>query len=173
MMTVKAANYAKVLFSLNLDEACVRTSLWTIIYSQELLAALENPIISKKNKEAVIDRIFDKEICAFLKVLCANKSIGLASSILESYEEMILNKNNKLEAKLSYVTEPDNEEIEQIKTMLCNKYGKAGVKLELEEDETVKFELLRMYFKLTSKTWMKVDDFTENLKDEIDAILHR
>lgn len=44
--------------------------------------------------------------------------------------------------------------------------------LELEEDETVKFELLRMYFKLTSKTWMKVDDFTEKLKDEIDAILH-
>ena len=45
--------------------------------------------------------------------------------------------------------------------------------LELEEDETVKFELSRMYFKLTSKTWMKVDDFTENLKDEIDTILQR
>ena len=137
MMTVKAANYAKVLFSLDLDVACVRTSLWTIMYNQELLSALENPSISKKNKEAVIDRIFDKEICAFLKVLCANKSIGLASSIMESYEEMVLKKSNKLEAKLSYVTEPDNEEIEQIKAMLCNKYGKAGVKLELEEDASL------------------------------------
>lgn len=44
--------------------------------------------------------------------------------------------------------------------------------IELEEDEVIKTELLRMYFKLTSKTWNKIDDFTENLKHEIDSILH-
>jgi hypothetical protein len=43
--------------------------------------------------------------------------------------------------------------------------------LELEEDGETKNELLIMYFKLT-KTWINVDDFTENLKDEIDSILH-
>jgi len=45
--------------------------------------------------------------------------------------------------------------------------------IELEEDGETKTELLRIYFKLTSKTWSKVDDFTENLKYEIDAILQR
>ena len=44
--------------------------------------------------------------------------------------------------------------------------------LEIEENEDVKVELLRMYFKLTSKTWNRLDNFTENLKDEIDSILH-
>ncbi len=43
--------------------------------------------------------------------------------------------------------------------------------IELEEDGEVKLDLLRMYFKLTSKTWSRVDDFTESLKDEIDSII--
>jgi|GEM_PF-2733030 len=43
--------------------------------------------------------------------------------------------------------------------------------IELEGDREVKLDLLRMYFKLTSKTWSRVDDFTESLKDEIDSII--
>lgn len=42
--------------------------------------------------------------------------------------------------------------------------------LELEDDEKIKGELYFMYFKL-SKLWSKIDDFTENLKEEIDFIL--
>lgn len=41
--------------------------------------------------------------------------------------------------------------------------------IDKELNEDVKAELLRTYFKLT-KTWRKVDDYTEALKHELDMI---
>ncbi len=42
-------------------------------------------------------------------------------------------------------------------------------KIEEEKDKNVQAELSFLYFKLTRKLWPKIDDFTEQLKDEIDS----
>ncbi len=134
MMTSKAANYAKVLFSLGLKEESVFQSKQILSENRELVSALENPIISKKEKEGVIDNIFNNEIRNFLKVLCSNQCIGIFDKIYEAYEAIVLDRKNILQAKLSYVARPDDTELEQIKEMICNKYKKTGVILTLEED---------------------------------------
>jgi len=42
-------------------------------------------------------------------------------------------------------------------------------KIEIaKEDE--QFDLLQKYFKLTSKTWVKLDDAIDSLKNELDSI---
>lgn len=137
MITWQAANYAKVLFSLGLNEDEVKESSEILLNNRELLQVLDNPVIKDKEKEAVIDKIFTKEIGDFLKVLSTNKSIGLIDNIYEEYESLILDSKNIAKAKLSYVTRPDETELVQIKDMICNKYDKAGVNLELEEDASL------------------------------------
>ncbi len=41
--------------------------------------------------------------------------------------------------------------------------------IELETDGKNKAELCLLYFKLTAKTWVKLDDFSEELRDELDS----
>ncbi|WMJ87278.1 ATP synthase F1 subunit delta [Anaerocolumna sp. MB42-C2] len=137
MMTSKAANYAKVLFSLGLKEETVQQTKQIFSESYELIDALDNPIIKEKDKEAVIERIFEKDIRGFLKVLCSNQCISILDKIFEAYETLVLDSKNIIAAKLSYVTRPNEAELEQIKDMLCDKYRKTGVILDLEEDTSL------------------------------------
>lgn len=66
---------------------------------------------------------------------------------------------------------PRNLHLEQI-NRFHDAIDNIDKQIKLEEDEKIKGELSFMYFKLTSKLWGKLDDFTENLKDEIDDILN-
>ena len=137
MMTTQASNYAKVLFSLGLKEDTIQQTKQIFLRNRELIDALNNPIIKKQDKEAVIDHIFDTEIRSFLKVLCSNQCIGIIGKIFEAYETLVLGSQDIITAKLSYVTRPDETELEQIKDMLCRKYKKTGVILDLEEDTSL------------------------------------
>lgn len=137
MITGRALNYAKVLYSFGLNPSSVDKAKRLLLNCNELMEVLENPAVKKKEKENVIDALFDKEITNFVKVLCENKVIGIFSEIINAYEELLLEHKNELKAKLTYAVKPDDEQIEQIKSMLCNKYNKSGISLELEEDASL------------------------------------
>lgn len=134
MITAQAANYAKVLFSLGLQEECIENTREILLESRELVEALKNPNIKKKEKESVINRIFNKEISGFLKVLSLHQQIGIVSMIFQAYDALALENKSLLKAELFYVTQPDAEEINQIEDMLCRKYKKTRVIMKLEED---------------------------------------
>ncbi len=137
MITLKAANYAKALFLLGPKEESIQKSKQILSENSELVKVLDNPVIKKREKEAVIDDIFENDIRSFLKVLCARQYIRGFGRILEAYETIMLDSKNMIKAKLSYVTRPDEGELERIKDMICNKYKKTGVILELEEDTSL------------------------------------
>lgn len=137
MISQRAANYAKVLYSLNISEESIVHTKELLTKQTELLDTLENPVIKDKEKNSVIDQLFHKEIAVFLKVLCENKAIGIFHDIFEAYEEIVLDSKNMLKAKLAYAEKPDDAAIEQIKRMLCDKYKKTDVILEQEQDATL------------------------------------
>lgn len=137
MITWQAINYAKVLFSLGIAEDTIENAKDILLSNRELRNALENPTIKMKEKEAVINKVFDKEICSYLKILCKNHSTSMIGSIFEAYDTIVLNSKNVIKARLSFVTRPDDAELEQIKVMVCNKYKKAGVCIELIEDNSL------------------------------------
>lgn len=134
MITQQALNYAKLLYSLGLKEESVDQTKKLLLSCDELMDVLENPVIKKKEKESVIDALFENEIASFLKVLCENQVVGIFPEIVNAYEGLVLEHKNLLKAKLIYAVKPEDEQLEQIKSMLCNKYKKAGVFLVLEED---------------------------------------
>jgi len=137
MITQRALNYAKILYSLKLKDENVDQTKKLLMNCSELMDVFENPVVKKKEKASVIDELFDKEIASFLKVLCENNVIGLFSEIMDAYEDLKLEHKNMIKAKLTYAIKPDDEHVEEIKSMLCNKYMKSGVFLELEEDASL------------------------------------
>lgn len=137
MISQRALNYAKILYSMKLQEEVLSSAKALLLEQSELMEALENPLVKKQEKEAVIDRLFHKEISSFIKVLCENNGVHLFDQIIEAYEEMELKQNNILKARLAYVVKPENEELVQIRKMLCDKYNKSGVVLELTEEPSL------------------------------------
>lgn len=137
MISQRALNYARVLNSMEITEESVLKAKQLLSESNELVEALVNPVIKQQEKASVIDTLFEKEIGKFLKVLCENNSIGDFEEIFNAYEEILLGQKNIIKAKLSYAVKPEEEELNQIKKTLCDKYKKTGVFLELEEDASL------------------------------------
>lgn len=137
MITQRAVDYAKVLFSLELNEESIKRAKQIFLENLELIQTFENPMISIQEKEAVIQAIFDKEICGFLVKLCENQCMEIVHDIFTAHESIVLESKNILEAKLTYAVQPEDAEIEQIKGMLCDKFNKTGVSLALQEDASL------------------------------------
>ena len=67
-MTETSINYAKALYELSVPEEAVLETEKIFRSTPQLKGALENPLVSLKEKEHVIDRVFPQEMKNFLKV---------------------------------------------------------------------------------------------------------
>lgn len=135
-MTQRAMNYAKALFELNIGEEPINNTK-KLLGESVLLEALSNPTIKNREKAAVIDSIFPKEMRGFIKVLCENNSFDFIFDILEAYQMLEIQNKNLIKATLTYVTKPNDEQLQRIKEMIKQKWNKAGVILELKEDASL------------------------------------
>ncbi|MDF2676332.1 MAG: synthase delta chain [Bacillota bacterium] len=136
-MTELTMNYSIVLFELKISHEIIHETKNIFLESRELLNALSNPSIQQNEKHSVIDSIFDKEIRNFLKVLSDNNKIDLIVNIIDAYDEVLLQSKNILKVTFTYVTIPDENQINQIKEFVRDKYNKADVLLELKEDSSL------------------------------------
>lgn len=136
-MTQGAINYAKALFDLGIQEDCVKSTEDIILQNNELSEALSNPAVKKKEKHAVIDAVFDEKIRSFMKVLCDNEAMGMANEIFDAYDDIALKSKNMIKATITYMSRPDDDQLEGIKKMVCRKFNKSGVLLEMKEDSSL------------------------------------
>ena len=137
MMTQAADNYAEVLLSLGVAEDLVKENLAVLNQSVDLKMALMNPAVTQSEKYKVIERIFDEEMQGFMKSVCDKGYIDEVDSIWEAYEDKFLNNQNIVKAQLTYVTEPDAEQMEQIKQMICKKYHKSDVAFTMKQNQAL------------------------------------
>lgn len=127
-------NYAVVLFELKISHEIIYETKQIFLENRELLNAFSNPSIKQNEKHSVIDAIFHKEIRNFLKVLSDNNKIDLIVNIIDAYDDVVLQSKNILKATLTYVTMPDENQINKIKEFVRDKYNKADVLLRFKED---------------------------------------
>ena len=66
-MTETSINYAKALYELSVPEEAVSETEKIFRSTPQLKGALENPLVSLKEKEHVIDRVFPQEMEDFLR----------------------------------------------------------------------------------------------------------
>ena len=81
-----AKRYARVLYELEIPKADIEKTKEIFCQVPEVYEVLLNPVITAKNKYSVIEQIFPKSICNFLKVTCENQRMGMLWDIFESYD---------------------------------------------------------------------------------------
>ena len=115
-MTVVADNYAKVLMDMNIAPEKV-DDMRALLTNKMVYEALANPFVSRPNKHSVIEKLFPEAVWNFVKVALDAKNVARAT--------------------FTYVTKPDDAQVEKLKKLICRQYGKDGVELTLQEDPSL------------------------------------
>lgn len=136
-MTERAMQYGKVLFKLNVDKAIMEATDLLLKENKALMDALDNPSVKAEEKHRVIDKLFDKSIAGFIKVVTDNHIITEISDIFEACEECAIEEKNWVKATFYYVSKPGEEQLKAVKDKICKEYNKDGVELELIEQPSL------------------------------------
>ena len=136
-MTQVAINYAKVLYELEISKKVIYDVQDILSSTPELKDALASPIVSKQEKHNIIEKVFPKEMQNFFMVLCDYQSMEVIDQIFVAYKNYYNEQNSILEAKLIYVTEPNEEQLNNIKEILLKKHHKNQIELSLVEDPSI------------------------------------
>ena len=107
--------YGQVLFELGIKKESLQKAQDMLHENEELLSALENPTITKKEKENVVEKLFPDDIKSFLKVVCDNDDIACFDEAVEYYDELKRTTDKIIKAEFDYVTMPKDEQLERIK----------------------------------------------------------
>ena len=136
-MTQTAINYAKVLYELNISKKIIDDSQEIVSSVPELKATLISPVVSNLKKHNIIEKVFPKEMHNFFMVLCDYQSMEVIDQIFVAYKNYYNEQNSILEAKLIYVTVPNEEQLNNIKEILMKKHHKNQIELSLIEDPSI------------------------------------
>ncbi len=129
-MTQTASRYARVLWELEIPKESIGETLSIFEESPELKTVLSDPAVYMEKKEAVVDRIFPEDMRNFLKVLCINKGITYIEEIVSEYKIWADTHSRIINATLTYVNPPNDEQMEGIKKFLLKKYDALDVDLQ-------------------------------------------
>ena len=124
---VAALRYAKVLNELGISKEAVLEAGNIFEKSQELKAALVNPVITKETKHNIIDKVFSEEMRTFLKVVCDHEKMTIAEQIFAAYEELQNQAAGVKTVYLRYTALPSEEQKKGISLILCQ--SEKGVNL--------------------------------------------
>ena len=114
-MTETSINYAKALYGLSVPGEAICETGKIFKNTPEIGKMLENPLVSLKEKEQVIERIFPQEMKSFLKVTCKYQKIDRIGEILEAYDAYSREQKGILKAELLYVTRPTEAQEDKLK----------------------------------------------------------
>lgn len=136
-MTENLNNYGKVLYELHISQesaACAEAILHQV---PQVTEALSSPLVTLDEKEKAVDRIFPEELHNFMKVLCRYHKVAAAQEIFKAYQGYCNKQNHVLNAVLTYVVLPTEEQRQGIEKFLCGKYHVKSVELKLCEDKSL------------------------------------
>lgn len=130
-------NYARVLFDMNIESEQTEQMRVLLTESKELREALLNPLVRKAEKRSVIDKLFPESVRSFVKVMSDNDDIECIDEMFEAYDAMIREREDTVKAVFTYVTKPDDAQIEQLKKKIAKDHNKKNVVLQLVHDPSI------------------------------------
>ncbi len=93
----------------------------------ELTAALENPAYDRRDKEAVVNRLFPAEARRFFRLLCGHGDYALLPAILEEYDALVRRRDGVARVVFTCCHPPTEEQRRKLEDLVCRKYGKTAV----------------------------------------------
>ncbi len=132
-----ARECAQILLDTSAPEADINTMLDIWRGNEDLQTALLSPAVERVEKLRVIDRAFPKSVCEFIKTLESEGGLDHIDEVIAAYEELKLERNKTLLAKLTCAEEPDDELIESVKSTVSKKFDVKSVKVEVKIDPEI------------------------------------
>ena len=84
-MTQTAINYGKILYDLNIPREQIQVLGELLSEEPKIVEYLSNPTIEQPQKSAVISRIFDGELAAFVSMLCKYHRTKYLPDAIQAY----------------------------------------------------------------------------------------
>lgn len=141
----KISPYVKALGELGIEKADLEEIQEILRETPKLQQVLEDPRVSRGDKNRVVDRVFPPRYKGVLQTLIKYEMVGLLSEIKAGLQEEKDRKEKRITARLSYVTPPTAEEKDQMEAMLKQKFAAKNVRwLEEEKPELLGGFLLQV-----------------------------
>lgn len=115
-------NYAQILYDLNISQVSLSCMHQSFLECPVLMKVLESPVVHENVKRSIIAKVFPPELHAFLCVLCHHQHASLLPQIYDCYTEYTKIKQGVLTAQYISLTLPSNEQLDEIKEFLKQKY---------------------------------------------------
>ena len=137
-MTQKVVEYAVNLHNSQISQDLLAQVNDIFEAVPQIVMDFTDPTVTLEKKHLVIERVFPKEIRDFLKLLCDNNDISLWKEIVAQYREQSLSPKQKAtQAVLSYVTIPNEQQLEGIRAFLRKECNRDDMELILQEDASL------------------------------------
>jgi F-type H+-transporting ATPase subunit delta len=131
-MTQTAEQYGKVLYELCVPAGDINRMESAFARIPELTKLLDNPVLAKAKKHAVIERIFPEKLHNFLKTVSDHRRTSVIFDIVESWKNCAREAAGIMSAKLYCVHDPDKSQLSQMEKFIRDTYGAKGVDLTVE-----------------------------------------
>lgn len=125
-------NYARVLLELEIGEDDLELAK-VLLQDKSIFRVLNHPFIKRKEKIAVIKRLFPKSMHKFLAFLYTRGRKISFLQILEAYEDIKNEAKGKLQARLECFEEPQAKQLEEIEDFLKEKHHAKEVEIKIEK----------------------------------------
>ena len=147
MIDVIANRYADALFQLS-EEENITKKIYSELHdvvdllksNKELENVLKSPLISKKEKIELIEKLFsnkiNKNLKNFLKILVEKGRINSLKAIELTFKQLLNDKHNIIEGTVISAIPMQDKQIKELEKKLSKKYNK-NVTLENEVDESI------------------------------------
>ncbi len=136
-MTQTANNYGRVLYELSIPNKEIEASAELLNKEPRLIEFLKSPIIARKHKYAVIDKVFEGKLAVFIKLICRYGKVEQLTEAFEAYREYYAKQHGIMRAQV-YVVKPLREaEKEQMIQFLKGRFSCEEVLLEEKRDENL------------------------------------
>lgn len=128
-----SSNYAKALYQLSVSNESVIEAQEILRENPHLVKALASPVVPVEKKYNIVDRIFQKDIKNFIKVVCKNGRIKDIFDIFLEYKNYSNEVKGIVEANLYYVEKPTEEQQERLKKFVKKRLNAKEVVLCMTE----------------------------------------
>jgi ATP synthase F1 delta subunit len=136
-MIQKIDEYVNALLKSNVSADDIEKTKSVINATKEVCEILDSPSVPMSEKINAIGELFPNSIKEVMAKIAEDNSTKDFDKIAKEYRIALDKKNNIATATVTYVTEPNDEQLEGLKAFVCKETGAATANIELVKDASI------------------------------------
>ncbi len=136
-MSELARRYAAALYAVMKEEPQLCSSRDMLKGNSDLWDALQNPCIAKRQKIAVLSRIWEgmpEELFHFYCLLCRRNRLALLDEIVQAYHLLVLEDQGICDVVAVCAYPLTEKQLDGIRALLCQRFGIAKAVIRQKQD---------------------------------------